>query len=156
MPRHVLLLAAMAVLGAAPALAQTPPAAPRGGAGFQRMHTNRDGQVTREEYLAALRQRFDAADANRDGGLSLEEFDSFLRPGRRAGQAGAVQPDARRQARFARLDTNRDGRLSFEEVQPVLERRFTRLDTNRDGTVTAEEARTNRRRPGAAEAPPAR
>lgn len=148
MPRHALLLAtAMAVLGAGPSLAQAPPAAPRGAAAFQRMDGNRDGQVTREEYLAALRQRFEAADANRDGGLSPEEFDSFLRAGRGGQAAAAAQPDARRQARFARLDSNRDGRLSFGELQPMLERRFVRLDSNRDGAVTAEEARASRRRP---------
>jgi len=149
----LILAAAMLVLGAAPAFAQdAPPASRQRGAGagagaIQRFDADRDGRVTQEEYLAGLRQRFAAADANRDGGLSAEELPAFLFPARRA---GTTPPDneAQRMARMLRRhDTNNDGRLSFDEAQPLMQRRFQRMDANRDGVITAEEARPRRRTP---------
>jgi hypothetical protein len=82
-------------------------------------------QRTREQ------RRFDRADRNRDGVISLEEL---YAPRRRA---------------FARLDTNGDGRLSFEEWAARTRQRFERADADRNGVLTRAEFATTapRRRP---------
>ena len=149
----LLLAAAILVLAVAPAIAQdSQPSRPRGGGAMQRFDSNADGRVTQEEYLAGLRQRFAAADRNRDGGLSADELPAFLFPTRRAGTTPPANEAQRMAGMVRRNDTNNDGRLSFDELQPLMQRRFQRMDANRDGVVTAEEARPRRRAPTTAPA----
>ena len=74
-----LAMAAMvvALTAAAPSGAAEGPAAPAGGHGLAAFmgsyDANRDGVVTREEYDTVRKQRFVAADTNRDGWLSEAE-----------------------------------------------------------------------------------
>jgi Ca2+-binding EF-hand superfamily protein len=166
--RSMLLLAAALIAGAAatasaqtaaPSTAAPAAAAPapapraRGAAVFQRLDTNHDGRITQEEYLAVMRQRFDAADVNHDGSLSAEELPAFMRPaGRPIPAAQRDRAAARATAMVRRLDRNGDQRLSFEELQPQMMRWFTGHDANGDGVVTLEEAQATRRRAPAARA----
>jgi hypothetical protein len=74
-------------------------------------------------------RRFDRADRNRDGRITLEELTN---PRHRA---------------FARLDTNHDGRLSFEEWAVRTLHKFTTADANHDNALDrAEFATTAARR----------
>jgi hypothetical protein len=62
---------------------------------FQKMDANADGKVTLEEYTAAmaemLKERFNRADLNADGGLSEDELnksrEAFRGRGPRGGEA---------------------------------------------------------------------
>lgn len=67
-----------AVAGAAgPTLLAAPPAAPektREEKRFGRYDKDKDGAVTREEYLASRRKAYAKLDANGDGRLSFEEW----------------------------------------------------------------------------------
>jgi hypothetical protein len=75
-------------------------------------------------------RRFDRADRDDDGRITLEEL---YYPRRNA---------------FTRLDTNHDGRLAFEEWAVRTTRKFTDADANHDGALTrAEYATTAPRRP---------
>ena len=69
-------------------------------------------------------RRFDRADRNDDGRITLEEL---YYPRRNA---------------FARLDTNRDGRLSFEEWAVRTTTKFTGADANHDRALTRPEFAT--------------
>jgi len=82
-------------------------------------------------------RRFDRADRDNDGKITLEEL---YYPRRRA---------------FARLDTNNDGRLAFEEWALSTTRKFTGADANRDQALTRPEFATTapRRRPQPARQP---
>ena len=69
-------------------------------------------------------RRFDRADRNRDGRITLDELTY-----------------ARHRA-FARLDTNHDGRLSFEEWAVRTLTKFSGADANHDGALNREEFAT--------------
>ena len=69
-------------------------------------------------------RRFDRADRDDDGRITLEEL---------------YHP---RRAAFARLDANRDGRLAFEEWATATSRKFAGADGNRDGALTRPEFAT--------------
>ncbi len=69
-------------------------------------------------------RRFDRADRDNDGRITLEEL---YHPRRRA---------------FARLDTNNDGRLAFEEWAISTSEKFVGADGDRDRILTREEYAT--------------
>ena len=166
------LLAATAAAAALPAWAQpaTPPPAasspaaaanqgPRGpGAIFDEMDANKDSRVTWDEAWAFVQRRFNAADADRDGGLTRQEADA-LRPANRrpggpqgsGGNAGTPAEQAARQSRFGDVvfrgvDANRDGRVTLDEVRPAIEARFRGLDA--DGNNAVERSELPQRRVG--------
>ncbi|MCW5773695.1 MAG: EF-hand domain-containing protein [Rhodospirillaceae bacterium] len=115
MRRITILLAGTAIafgMGAV-ALAQTGPTtkgpnpAERFRAQFlERLDTDKDGKVTKAEFLASYTARFKAADKDGDGFLTKEEF--------------AAYGDQRRgefvDRIFARLDKNGDGKLAADEI----------------------------------------
>jgi EF hand domain-containing protein len=150
-------LPAWAQTATPPPAASTPPAAanqgPRGpGALFDEMDANKDSRVTWDEAWAFVQRRFNAADANRDGGLTRQEADA-LRPasrrggGQQGGGGNAAAPTADQAARQSRfgdvvfrgIDANRDGRVTLDEVRPVIEARFRGLDANADNAVSRDE-----------------
>ena len=116
-------LAASAVAASAlvsVAIAQPPGRGP-GAAVFALLQydANGDGRLTRAEFDAAQRARFDGVDANKDGSATPAEFKVS-----RKAQAGAMRA-ASMIERFDELDTDRNGQLSRTEfsTRPVLNRR---------------------------------
>ncbi len=96
---HMLLLGAGLLSLSAVALAQ-PPASPPGAGGPAIAPP-----ANRAELKAKLEQRFDAADANHDGTITVEE---------RKAQRAARRDDMRDRV-FARLDTDKNGAISKAE-----------------------------------------
>ena len=162
------LLAAAAMAAALPALAQptaSPPAAgganqggPRGpGALFDEMDANKDSRVTWDEAWAFVQRRFNAADADKDGGLTRQEADALRPANRRPGgpQGGGAAPNAEQTARMSRfgdvvfrsIDANRDGRVTLDEVRPAIEARFRGLDADGDNAVERGELPQRRQGP---------
>lgn len=72
---------------------------------FGRQDRNRDGAVSRDEFLAARRKSFDRLDRNGDGQLSFEEY------------------AAASAARFAAADRNADRQLSRSEFAATASQR---------------------------------
>ncbi|WP_424811871.1 EF-hand domain-containing protein [Roseococcus sp. YIM B11640] len=123
----------------------TPSARPErvpGGRIFAMFDTNSDGRVTWDEAWAVITTRFNAADADRSGGLTVQEF-AQLRRVRPEGQAprhqGGERMEQMRGVMFRSLDANRDGVVTLAEIEPFAQARFRGLDANGDGAVTREE-----------------
>ena len=87
---------------------------------------NRDGKISRVEFLERMRDAFFFVDSNKDGFLTLEEYQRI--PG--------VDPK-----RFARADRNKDGKLSIDEFLKSISQDFDAADTNDDGVLDDEEVK---------------
>ena len=77
---------------------------------LQRMDTNGDGRVSRDEYVAWMVQTFDGIDADHNGVLEGDELPAGSRPVTRTDYVKSLE------AAFARQDTNHDGFLDEREL----------------------------------------
>lgn len=134
-------IGAMLTAGAAIAMQSDTPAAPkqpvskaqmlaRADARFDRLDTNKDGQLSADERKAGA-EAARAAMAEKKGG----ELQDFMPGGRRGGGAGMGE------RMMARFDTNGDGLISKAENRAMVEARFARMDADKDGMAEAGEAR---------------
>lgn len=87
------------------------------------------GGMTLERFVAARRERLLAADADKNGSLSLEEW--------KQARAGGGGDPARV---FAAIDADKDGSASSAELDAFITARFTKLDANGDKVLTRDEA----------------
>ena len=92
---------------------------------LSRFDENRDGKVELDELPAPMRQRFEAADTNMDGVLSVEEMKTAFA--------------TRFAARFKEMDKNGDGTLTTDEVDQRRWEHMSAADTNKDGKLTLAE-----------------
>lgn len=133
-------IGAMLAAGTAIAMQSEAPAAPkqpiskaemlaRADARFDRLDTNKDGQLSADERKAGA-EAARAAMAEKKGG----ELQDFV-PGARRGGGGMGE------RMLARVDTNGDGLISKAENRAMVEARFARMDADKDGTVEAGEGR---------------
>ena len=90
---------------------------------FDAADANRDGVIDIDEAVANSILIFGTLDRNKDGFLSFDELPGY-------------DPN-----RLRRADRNDDGRLSVGEVASDRVWEFFEADTNRDGVVTFEEVR---------------
>lgn len=98
----------------------------RADARFDRMDTNKDGQLDANERKAGA-EAARTAMAERKGG----EMADFMPGGGRGGRMG--------ERMLGRIDTNGDGLISKAENRAATEARFARMDANGDGTIAADE-----------------
>lgn len=92
---------------------------------FEKLDSNADGKVTRDEMLSGITAHFDQADTNKDGTLSDAE------------QKAAHEKHAAQ--RFADSDKNHDGVLTQDELPPHFGQRLMKFDANKDGKLTRDE-----------------
>lgn len=138
---------AMAKDGPAPA-AQDPRA--RAEARFNEADRNHDGKLSLAEMQDAqdqrLAEKFARLDANNDGGVSQDEMSQAHGQRRDQRQARRAGMQAMR-AQLKALDRNQDQALTRAEIgdrMPRLAENFDRIDGNRDGKLTREEMRAAR------------
>jgi Ca2+-binding EF-hand superfamily protein len=136
---------------------------------FDRLDTNRDGVITREEVRAVRTQSFNRLDTNRDTFLVREEMAAGQTQmgGRRQGDN---PPEQRRGggSALANADTNQDGMISRAEFDAAMnarqvrqdrerganrERIFAGLDTDRNGSLSQAELAAVMARRGAKKGP---
>jgi Ca2+-binding EF-hand superfamily protein len=99
------------------------------GAGYERLvkrlDANKDGKLQVSELPARMATRFGAADTNKDGVITQDEF--------------TAKREAAKKEHLAKVDTNKDGKVSPEERtaarQTMIKARFTQMDKNGDGQV---------------------
>jgi Ca2+-binding EF-hand superfamily protein len=149
---------------------QGSPGAPPGGGLFAALDTDRNGELSTTEIVAAGTALL-KLDRNGDGKLTPDEAfgpggpgggppgrpgvgqpGNGLPPGAPPGQGrpgqrglGGLNPEEFRQ-RLKEADANNDGKISKEEAPPLLKDRFDRVDANSDGFVDESEVREMLRR----------
>lgn len=102
---------------------------------FAKLDKNGDGVLTQEEFPRP--EMFDAADADKDGRVTMEEAKNALRShikDRVQGAAGQALG-----ARLKKLDTDGDGKISKAEFDAA----FTKLDKDGDGFITEDEIKAS-------------
>lgn len=111
---------------------------------FSQIDLNSDGQITRQEVATFQQTRFNAADQNNDGFLTVDELTAQLAEFREGDVGDRGTHHIERM--INRLDANNDNQLSFDEqsASERVSRMFERLDENSDGVISEEEAKTAR------------
>ncbi len=103
---------------------------------FQELDADGNGQVTQAEIQSHQARLLNDHDADRDGGLSLEEYESVW----------LAQSRNRMVRRFQRLDADGNGTVTTAEMERMGERMLTRADRNSDGAISQDELRGPRGR----------
>ena len=96
---------------------------------IERMDTDGDGAVSREEIDAKRAEKFAEFDVNKDGQLSADEFTALQEDRKRK----------RQEARFQRLDADGSDSVSADEFGSRTDKMFARFDKNEDGKLTSDE-----------------
>jgi Ca2+-binding EF-hand superfamily protein len=126
---HAGLLAAFGLLIAPMAFADTGTGSKQ--AKFDKIDSNSDGEVTRDEFATSARQHFATCDSNHDGFLTLTEM-----------KASEVKKGAKGMSpteKIKKFDTDGDGRLTIEEMTTGKQAMFDTMDKDQDGRLTESE-----------------
>jgi Ca2+-binding EF-hand superfamily protein len=86
---------------------------------------NKDGTITLEEAQAAAMRRFDQFDRNKDGAIDQADIDQLRKE----------MTDYRVQRFLHRYGADKDGRVTREQFMAEAADAFKRLDANSDGRV---------------------
>ncbi|MBD3765543.1 MAG: EF-hand domain-containing protein [Sphingomonadales bacterium] len=125
-PLRALVLGLGLALSAGPGVAQT---------AFQRLDTNGNSAISREEFLALRREMFARIDADQSGTVTRAEIEAARQASNRAGSGNRqMQADER----IWSQDANGDGQLTLAEYTAQT-RGFDMADRNRDGQLSAAE-----------------
>lgn len=133
------------------------PGSSQAGHPVQRFDENRDGKVTKEEFLNGIKRRFAQMDLDGDGKITEADLPPNLRGsgiltggGRQANESGESRggPQGLGMGRGARgggmgpmigwlraADANRDGVITLDETLAHADKQFARLDRNADGVL---------------------
>jgi EF-hand domain pair/EF hand len=109
-------------------------------AAFDRIDTNKNGSISRDEFAKAHEQRMERRveireqrkEGAKDGKQVRKQVMSMHGPG---GFGGHM---------IAMADTNKDGKVTLPEAEALALQHFDQMDANHDGQVTPEERRAAR------------
>jgi EF hand len=97
---------------------------------FDRLDADQSGDVTFEEFSAALKSRIGDADKDHDGKMTVAEIASEIERMRTERMARRI---------VERFDTDGDGMLTAAEIDSRQKKMFALLDRNDDGKVEKDE-----------------
>jgi Ca2+-binding EF-hand superfamily protein len=98
------------------------------------MDKDKNGAVTRDEFLQFSSREFDRIDADRSGSLSQREFArSHLAHGRHFAEHENVV------ALIRMMDADHNGEVSKAEFMSFMSAEFDRIDADKSGTLTSGE-----------------
>jgi Ca2+-binding EF-hand superfamily protein len=126
---------AIAFLAVAGALSTAAVAADNGRRGhnhnrLERADADKSGDITFEEFSAAMTDRFAGADADKDGKMTVGELADEI-------QRARAERMAKRMIR--RFDTDGDGAITKTEVESRQKKRFALLDRDDSGKIDKDE-----------------
>jgi hypothetical protein len=98
---------------------------------MERYDTNKDGKVTQQEIDDNRTEWFNKFDADRNGSLSLKEFETLWLEAHRQQMV----------REFQRLDPNGDASLTLDEYKAPLSRIVANRDRNEDGALSRDDRR---------------
>ncbi|HYC64754.1 MAG TPA: EF-hand domain-containing protein [Reyranellaceae bacterium] len=108
-------------------------------AAFDRLDSNKDGSISREEFTQAREERIERRIVRREEikkGAPKEGRDVRRFVMRHHGGFGGRM--------IVMADTNSDGQVTLAEAETMALQHFDRMDANKDGQVTREERRAGR------------
>ncbi|WP_274629657.1 EF-hand domain-containing protein [Arvimicrobium flavum] len=97
---------------------------------LERADVDKSGDVTFEEFAAAINGRFGGADANGDGRMTVAEI---------ADEIQRMRAERMAKRMVERFDVNGDGELTKAEVEARQKKMFALLDRNDDGRIAQDE-----------------
>lgn len=111
---------------------------------LRRFDADKDGKVTKEEFVAGIRKMFAEMDLNNDGKITDDDLPPMMR-GRNVLAGGQGGPGLRHMGhgmggmldRLREADANKDGVITVDEVVAAAGTRFAQMDRNKDGVLDA-------------------
>jgi Ca2+-binding EF-hand superfamily protein len=105
------------------------------------MDTDKNGKISRQEYLKFIQTEFDRMDRNKNGELDAKELmQSKL-------QSTSSTGDDYVKQLLLLMDTDKNGKISREEYMKFMQAEFDRLDEDKNGELDAKELTESRLRP---------
>lgn len=98
---------------------------------MEHFDTNGDSKLTQEEIDSAIKAKLDSADSDKDGALTLDEFQTVWLEMMRK----------RMVRRFQHLDEDGDAKVTLTEAQKPFAKIVERRDRNGDGVLDKEDRR---------------
>lgn len=129
------ILGALALTLMAGATLANEPYLPRSEKSLQRLDTNKDGRIERDEIKPRMAKRFAVVDANGDKNVTVAEIDAMLQK----------RLEARRTRMLELMDSNKDGSITTAEFDRVADSMFDKADTDHNGGVDLAELKGFRR-----------
>lgn len=97
---------------------------------LEKADADKSGDVTFDEFAAAMNQRFADADGNGDGKMTVAEIaDQILR----------MRAERAAKRMVERFDTDGDGALTKAEIESRQKKLFALFDRNDDGKIAKDE-----------------
>jgi len=92
---------------------------------FSKLDKNKDGKISKKEYMEATTAVFERLDKNHDGVITRDEL---------------AHMDKKDADQFIKeTDINKDGKIIKKEYDRAAAKRFKQLDKNRDGFINKRE-----------------
>ncbi|MEO7820295.1 MAG: EF-hand domain-containing protein [Sphingomicrobium sp.] len=107
-------------------------------AAFDRLDTNKDGMISRDEFAKGRELRIEQRVVINDGKMPMGEG---MRMHGKGGMGGMGGMGMMMGGMMKMADANKDGRVSLQEATAAALQRFDRADTNHDGRLTPDERR---------------